>query len=82
MNINYLALKALKHYSNLQGPHQQAAAKLFSDLRANLLSNIVNQYSSTGYLWEQYDDVEGVPKGSHPFTGWTALITLVAAEVF
>lgn len=82
ININFLTLKALQHYSTVVGPHQQAAADLFGDLRANLLSNIVGQFNSTGYLWEQYDDADGTPKGSHPFTGWTALVTLVASQMF
>eukprot|EP00882_Tetradesmus_deserticola_P017375 GHRQ01018612.1.p2 GENE.GHRQ01018612.1~~GHRQ01018612.1.p2 ORF type:complete len:183 (+),score=81.13 GHRQ01018612.1:276-824(+) len=82
ININYLTLRALKHYSSTAGPHQAAASQAYADLRANLLSNLAGQYDSTGYLWEQYDDVDGKPKGSHPFTGWTALLTLAASEVF
>ena len=81
ININFLTLKALRHYSNTQGPHQEAAGSAYQRLRSNLLGNLVQQYSSTGYLWEQYSDVDGRPKGCHPFTGWTALLTLIASEV-
>ncbi|WIA10052.1 hypothetical protein OEZ85_010262 [Tetradesmus obliquus] len=82
INLNYLTLRALKHYSSTAGPHQEAAAQAYADLRANLLRNLAGQYHSTGYLWEQYDDTDGRPKGSHPFTGWTALLTLIASEAF
>ena len=54
--------------------------ELHRDLRTALFSNLVGQYSSTGYLWEQYDDASGVGKGSHPFTGWTGLVALLSAS--
>jgi mannosyl-oligosaccharide glucosidase len=82
ININYLTLRALKHYSSTPGPHQEAASSTYQQLRANLLGNLVRQYSSTGYLWEQYSDEDGKPKGCHPFTGWTALLTLIASEAY
>jgi len=81
ININYLCLKALKHYAQVDGPGKSAAEQLHRELRANLLSNLVDQYNVTGYLWEQYDDTDGKPKGSHPFTGWTALVALIASDV-
>jgi mannosyl-oligosaccharide glucosidase len=82
ININFLTLRALKHYSSQPGPHQNAAASVYQELRSNLLGNLVRQYSNTGYLWEQYSDVDGQPKGCHPFTGWTALLALIASEVY
>ena len=115
--------QALRYYGGTAGPHQAQAAELHQQLRRNLLTNIVGQYSSTGYLWEQYDDATGAlrplrcagcmlpagwhasvicsclfkfestlffpiavyasagqGKGSHPFTGWTALLALLAAD--
>ena len=51
--------QALRHYGATPGPHQAQAAGLHQQLRRNLLANIVGQYSSTGYLWEQYDDATG-----------------------
>jgi len=80
ININFLALRALKHYSNTPGPHREAAETIHKLLRKNLLDNISRQYRETGYLWEQYDDKDGRGKGCKPFTGWTALVTLIAAE--
>ncbi|EFN57426.1 hypothetical protein CHLNCDRAFT_20925, partial [Chlorella variabilis] len=78
ININYLA--ALQHYGDTVGPYQSQAAGLHQELRRNLLQNIVREYERTGYLWEQYDDATGQGKGSHPFTGWTALVALLAAN--
>lgn len=82
VNINYLTLRALKHYSSVDGPHREAAAAAYQQLRSNLLRNLVTQYTRTGYLWEQYSDADGAPKGCHPFTGWTALLTLIASELY
>lgn len=80
VNVNYLAVQALRHYASMPGPHQGRAAQLHAELRANLVGNIVRQYQATGYLWEQYDDATGQGKGSHPFTGWTALVALLAGD--
>jgi mannosyl-oligosaccharide glucosidase len=75
-----LPSQGLRHYSATAGPHQAAAASLHEELRSSLVRNLVEQYNSSGYLWEQYDDTTGAGKGSHPFTGWTALLALLAAE--
>lgn len=42
----------------------------------------VKVYNESGYLWENYDDEDGHGKGSHPFTGWTALLVLVAGQTY
>ncbi|KAG5455538.1 MAG: hypothetical protein BJ554DRAFT_5014, partial [Olpidium bornovanus] len=44
------------------------------------LSVLHKSYKKTGYVWEQYLDVTGEGRRSHPFTGWTSLITLIMAE--
>ncbi|KAL4859841.1 Mannosyl-oligosaccharide glucosidase GCS1 [Chlorella vulgaris] len=80
INVNYVAVQALQHYGSLAGPYQLRAAKLHQELRRNLVQNIVKEYDRTGYLWEQYDDITGQGKGSHPFTGWTALLALMTAN--
>jgi len=74
------AAQALHHYANARGPYSQLASELHQQLRWALLRNLVGQYSRTGYIWEQYDDASGAGKGSHPFTGWSALLVLMAAE--
>jgi mannosyl-oligosaccharide glucosidase len=81
-NINYLALRALHHYGSGGGPHARAAQQAYQALRAALLRTLAGGYAATGYLWEQYDDGGGGGMGSHPFTGWTALATLVATQAW
>lgn len=82
INLNFLTLRALKHYSQVEGPHRVLATELHEQLRENLVGNIVEQYHASGYLWEQYDDGRGVGMGSHPFTGWTALVALIATGAY
>lgn len=80
LNVNYLALGALHHYGHLKGPHQARAAKLHSELRANVVGNVLRQYKATGFLWEQYSDRDGRGMGCRPFQGWTSLVLLAMAE--
>eukprot|EP01025_Chloroclados_australasicus_P010178 TRINITY_DN14015_c0_g1_i2.p1 TRINITY_DN14015_c0_g1~~TRINITY_DN14015_c0_g1_i2.p1 ORF type:complete len:873 (+),score=84.18 TRINITY_DN14015_c0_g1_i2:337-2619(+) len=80
VNINYLALRALYRYAGTSGPFQTQCQQLYSELRENLLSNIVAQYHSTGFLWEQYSDQNGQGLGGKPFTGWTALVVNIITE--
>lgn len=82
ININYLALKSLKYYSQQDGPYKQKADKIYQELRANLIKNMVSNYETSGYIWEQYNDVTGRGQGSHPFTGWSSLIVLIMSEVY
>ncbi len=82
ININYLALKSLKHYSTVDGPYKAKASDIYKDLRQAVMSNILDNYSKTGYIWEQYNDSTGKGQGSHPFTGWSALVTLIMAEKY
>lgn len=81
-NINFLALRALHFYSTTDGPHASQAKQLHTELRDNLLRNLVKVYQESGYLWENYDDADGHGKGSRPFTGWTALLVLVAGQTY
>jgi mannosyl-oligosaccharide glucosidase len=71
-----LLSQALQHYSQGGGPYVQAAKEAHTKLRSALVGNVVKQYQKTGYLWENYDDKDGHGRGSHPFTGWTALLVL------
>jgi mannosyl-oligosaccharide glucosidase len=83
MNINYLVLSALKHCAEdaVPGKYKEKCSQMYSELRANLIQNVVERYHESGYLWEQYDNTrKGEGKGSHPFTGWTSLILLVMAH--
>ena len=82
ININFLAVRALKYYSEQEGPNSSVASELYIKLRENLVKNIFTQYMKTGYLWENYDDLTGKGQGSHPFTGWSALIVLIMSEEY
>ncbi|XP_071948524.1 mannosyl-oligosaccharide glucosidase-like [Antedon mediterranea] len=80
INMNFLAVRALNHYSNIDGPHSDTAWQLYQELRKNLITNILKQYDLSGYVWEHYSDVNGKGQGTHPFTGWTSLVVLMMAE--
>ncbi|ELT88875.1 hypothetical protein CAPTEDRAFT_181793 [Capitella teleta] len=82
ININYLAVKALHHYAEEIGPYQNRARSIYQELRTNIINNIYKQYRSTGFIWENYDDVTGKGQGVHPFTGWSALVVAIMAEEY
>ncbi|OCH95312.1 glycoside hydrolase family 63 protein [Obba rivulosa] len=83
VQMNYLALSSLyKTYGAQEGPYQERAQEIYKELRQNLVSNVHKEYERTGYVWEQYDAITGQGRRSHPFTGWTSLITLVLSEKY
>ncbi|KAG6475310.1 hypothetical protein ZIOFF_064528 [Zingiber officinale] len=82
INMNYMILSALHHYSQEDGPFKVTAGTLYQDLRSNLISNIARNYHKTGFLWEQYDQQTGKGKGQRPFTGWTSLVILMMSESY
>lgn len=82
INMNYLALKALNHYSKASGPYSDNAKSLYNSLRQNLIRNMFKEYKRTGYIWEQYDDTTGHGQRSHPFTGWSSLVVLIMGEIY
>jgi mannosyl-oligosaccharide glucosidase len=82
ININYLTLKSLYYYSNIDGPYQNNAKETYKALRKNLVNNILVQYNKTGFIWEQYNDKTGQGQGSRPFNGWSSLVVLMMAEIY
>lgn len=63
ININYLVVRALRHYSQIDGPYRSRAEVLYNELRENLISNVMREYRKTGYIWEQYNDITGAGQG-------------------
>uniref|UniRef100_A0A8D8G110 Mannosyl-oligosaccharide glucosidase n=2 Tax=Culex pipiens TaxID=7175 RepID=A0A8D8G110_CULPI len=82
ININYLILGALDHYGKLEGPHRELARRMYGELRTNLVTNLYKQYQRTGYIWENYNDSTGEGRGCYPFTGWSALVVMIMAEIY
>ncbi|EJU05594.1 glycoside hydrolase [Dacryopinax primogenitus] len=83
MQMNYMALASLKNiYTQQPGPYQKLAHQIYSDLRHNIIKNTHKEFERTGYVWEQYDASTGEGRRSHPFTGWTSLVTLIISEKY
>ncbi|XP_024027588.1 mannosyl-oligosaccharide glucosidase GCS1 [Morus notabilis] len=82
MQMNYLILSALDHYSKEDGPFKERARTIYDDLRGNLIRNVVRKYHQTGFLFEQYDQRNGKGKGARLFTGWTSLVLLMMGEAY
>ena len=80
INMNYLAVRALRHYASEQGPHQETARRVLARLRRAVVNNVMREFWRTGFLWEQYDDRTGRGQRIHPFSGWTALTTLIMTD--
>ncbi|KAG5893399.1 hypothetical protein JTB14_038061 [Gonioctena quinquepunctata] len=80
VNINFLAARALYHYSNVEGPYKALAGRIYKELRENVINNVMQQYVKTGYIWEQYSDKSGEGSGCRPFTGWSALVVVLMGE--
>ena len=43
---------------------------------------MIDVWTRTGYLWEQYDPVTGEGRRTHPFNGWSSLALLALAEIY
>ena len=82
ININFLAVRALSHYANTEGPYRKQAQSVYDKLRAAVIGNVIKEYERTGYIWEQYNDKTGEGQGCRPFTGWSALTVLMMGETY
>ena len=69
-------------FSKVDGPHQKLSGEIYAKLRKNVIDNIVSEYWRTGYIWEHYNDVTGYGEGTHPFTGWSALVVAIMGEKY
>jgi len=82
INLNYMAVRALSHYSKIGGPYSNKAKTIYNELKQNIMRNIIKEYRRTGYIWEQYNDKTGEGQRSRPFTGWSSLVVLMMAEMY
>ena len=84
LNINYLALRSLKHYSIHAESKEvkELASKVGENLRKNLIQNLYKQYRRSGFIWENYSPQNGRGKGCFPFSGWSSLIVSILAELY
>ena len=82
ININFLTIRALDHYSKVPGPFQSLCTDLYSELRTNIVENMFKEFKRTGYIWEQYNCQTGKGQSVHPFTGWSSLVVLIMGEQY
>ena len=72
--------EALQYQGGAANTHACPQAGWGRDLRDASPPSPHTLTQTTGYLWEQYDDASGEGRGCRPFTGWTGLLPLLAAE--
>lgn len=70
---------------------KQRCNKLYNKIRTDVIQCVYKEWKRTGYVWEQYED-EPVwdktfgsihkGKGTRPFTGWSANVVLLMAEMY
>ena len=85
MNINFLITMALHRYSSDETLSETLRASIetsYQALRIGLINMIVDSYTTTGFIWEVYNGDSGEGMDNHPFTGWSALVTNLMAEVY
>ncbi|KAF2084351.1 glycoside hydrolase family 63 protein [Saccharata proteae CBS 121410] len=79
MNINYLAVVRLYDLAQTSSPHASRAAKLYKELRRNLVETVFDSWKETGFAWEQYNPDTGAGQRTQHFTGWTSLVVKIMA---
>jgi mannosyl-oligosaccharide glucosidase len=83
MPFNFLILASLRtKYGREPGPYQERAEKLYLELKHDVLQNARREYESSGYLWENYSPSDGRGKSGRQFTGWSALVVLIYADMY
>ncbi|KAK6390258.1 Processing alpha glucosidase I [Elasticomyces elasticus] len=78
VNMNYLVLVRLLALAGEEdSPHRSRARKLYTELRENIVSTVVESWKQTGFAWEQYNADTGQGQRTQQFTGWTSLIVRI-----
>jgi mannosyl-oligosaccharide glucosidase len=88
LNINFLVLSSF--YKFVQQPDDypmdeglRSEIRLgYGELRRSIIDMVVENYSRTGYIWEVYSGDDGQGFNNHPFTGWSALVVNIMAEIY
>jgi mannosyl-oligosaccharide glucosidase len=79
LNINYMLLAGLhRHYIE----RSERARDTYTRLRQTIVDNMLAEYERTGFIFEQYNPIDGTGQRSRPFTGWSALVVLIFAEQY
>ena len=71
ININFLVLRGLFLYYKTE-------TELYRKLRADIIQTVCGYEEKKGYFFENY--IQGKGSFSYPFTGWTALISVIVRE--
>jgi mannosyl-oligosaccharide glucosidase len=72
-------LTKLQNIAQQAGPEKKRAAKLYSELRVNLVETVYKSWKETGFAWEQYNPESGAGQRTQHFTGWTSLVVKIMA---
>jgi mannosyl-oligosaccharide glucosidase len=71
ININYMFLRGLNLY-------YQSTTDFYQKIRQDLIKTVCMHEEERGYFYENY--INGRGSFSYPFTGWTALISIIIRE--
>ncbi|EXJ93132.1 mannosyl-oligosaccharide glucosidase [Capronia epimyces CBS 606.96] len=80
VNMNYLILKNLLVVAQSPSAPSKVktqAARIYTELRQNLVQNVFNEWERTGFAWEQYNPDSGAGQRTQHFTGWTSLVVVI-----
>lgn len=87
-NDEYENLEPIRY---LDAKTKQRCSQLYNKIRDDVIQCVYSEWKRTGYVWEQYEDepesdkILGVyhkGKGTRPFTGWSANVVLLMAEIY
>lgn len=87
-NNEYKDLQPIRY---LDSKTKQRCRRLYNKIRNDVIQCMYREWKRTGFVFEQYDDnpvSDGTSnffhkgKGTRPFTGWSANIVLLMAEIY
>lgn len=88
MNINYLVVSSMHKFVTepeeypMGNKLREDLGDTYQELRSNLINMVVSNFVNNGFIWEVYDGDTGRGFNNHPFTGWSALIVNIMAELY